>query len=160
MSFDPFAIAALLISLVSLGFSIEGRLRDRYKLKCFANMATTYGRGQETYEVEIEVTNVGRRSVSIVEIQFKDNEEDLGANLYAIWSPIYGGVVHKKPPVELAENQTKKFASGTLTREALLKKTKRIDVVVRDSRGRVYINTIGNDAYPGAEVEAAADALE
>ena len=69
-------------------------------------------------------------------------------------------MVHKKPPVELAENQTKKFASGTLTREALLKKTKRIDVVVRDSRGRVYINTIGNDAYTGAEVEAAADALE
>lgn len=160
MPFDPLASAALLISLVSLGLSIEGRWRDRHKLKCAAHMSTTYGPGQETYKIAVEMTNFGRRPVSIVEVQYKDNEEDIDRKEYAIWSPIYGGVIDKGTPVELAENQSRIFSTGELTRDDLLKKTGRIDVVVRDSRGTVYVNTIDNEAYSGAEIEAAAVTLE
>ena len=160
MSFDPLAAAALFISCVSLVLSIEGRLHNRHKLKCVAHMSTTFGPGQETYKVGVEVTNFGRRPISIVEVQYNDNEEDLNGKEFAIWSSIYGGIVDKGVPIELAENQTKSFSTGELTRDDLLKKTKRIDVVVRDSRGKVHVNTIDNDAYSGAEIEAEAARLE
>ena len=99
-------------------------------------------------------------AISYVEVQYKDNKEDLDCEEYASGAAIYGGIVDKGAPVELTENQTKTFSTGELTRDDLLKKTKRIDVVVQDSRGTVYINTIDNEAYSGAEIEAAAAALE
>ena len=116
MPFDPLAAAALLISLVSLGFSIEGRWHDRHKLRCVARMSTTYGPGQETYEIRVDVTNLGRRPVSVVDVQYKDNEEDLNDGQYAIRSPIYGGILDKGVPIELAENQTRSFSTSDLTR--------------------------------------------
>lgn len=160
MPFDPLAFAALLISLVSLGFSIENRWRDRYKLICAAHMSTTFGADQETYEIEVEVTNLGRRPVSVVEVVYKDNEEYLNDGKNAIWSPIHDGKLKKESPVELAENQTKSFATRELSRDELLRKTRRIDVVVRDSTGARYVNTIDNDAYSGAEIEAEVAKLE
>jgi hypothetical protein len=123
-------------------------------------MLTTIGSGEETYEIEVEVTNLGRRPVSVVTVEYKDNEKDLIGERYAIWSSIFGGIVDKKAPVELAEHQTKSFSTGELIRDDLLKRTRRIDVVVRDSRGKLYVNTIDNDAYIGAEIEAAAEELE
>mgnify|MGYP001497376955 CR=1 FL=1 len=160
MPFDPLALAALLISLVSLGLSVERRWRDRHKLRCAAHMSTIYGSGQETYEIEIDVTNLGRRPVSVVEVAYKDNEEDLDDGEYAIWSPIHGGKVKRESPVELAENQTKSFSTGELARDDLLRNTRHIDVVVVDSTGARYVNTIDNDAYSGAEIEAEAAKLE
>lgn len=159
MSPDPFALAALLISIVSLGFSIEARVRDRHSLRCIAHLSTTYGPAQETYEIEVEVTNFGRRPVSVIEVQYKDNDIDLDGEQPAIWSPIYGGIIDNGIPIELTENQTKSFATGELTRAELLRRTKRIDVVVRDSRGKVYVQTIDNDAHNGAEIEPEAAKL-
>jgi hypothetical protein len=123
-------------------------------------MSTTYGPGQETYEIKVDVTNLGRRPVSIVHVQYKDNEEDLSEGQYAICSTIFGGIVDKGGPIELAENQTRSFSTCDLSRDHLLRKTKRIDVAVCDSRGEMYVNTIDNDAYMGAEIEAEAAKLE
>lgn len=141
------ALAALIISLISFAFSVEARLRDRYRLKCSAYMATTYGPGQETYGISVVVTNVGRRPVSIVEVFYEDNDKERGVDGYAIRSPIHGGIIDGGGPIELAENQTRRFRSGDLTRDNLLEKTRVIDVVVRDSQGKSYVQTIKNDAY-------------
>lgn len=161
------ALAALIISIISLVFSVEARLRDRYKLKCHAYMSTTFGPVQETYDISVEVTNIGRRPISVTEIVYKDNEKDLENDRYPILTPIYGGIVDGGDPMELAENQTKRFCSGDLSREHLLKKTKNIDVIVRDSHGKSYVQTIENEAYlmscieskqkEGPNISAAAD---
>jgi hypothetical protein len=105
------------------------------------------------------VTNLGRRPVSIVEVHYEDNESDLNDGECAISSPIYGGIVDKGIAIELAENQTRSFLSGELTRDELLRKTRRICVVVCDSRGEMYVNTIDNDAHMGAKIEAEAERL-
>lgn len=158
MSVDPLAVVALLISLGSLGLAVEGRWRDRYKLDCAASMSTTYGGDQETYTIEVDVTNRGRRPISVVAIDFADHQESISAR-YPIRSHIYGGIGDKECPISLTENQTKRFSTSDLTRAELLRNTKNIDVLVRDSRGNVYTSTIDNDAYTGATIEAEAKVL-
>ena len=160
MTIDPLAAIALIISLASLGFSIEARLLDRHKLNCVSQMSTTYGADQETYSIEVVVTNLGRRPVAVVEVSFEDHKKDVSPGGFVIRSYIHGGFVDKMDPIDLAENQTRFFSTRELTREDLLKKTKRIDVLVHDSRGKIHINTIENLAYMGAEIEATAARLE
>jgi hypothetical protein len=160
MTIDPLAAIALAISVVSLGFSIEARWLDRHKLSCVSQMSTTFGAGQETYSIEVVVTNLGRRPVAVVEVSFEDHHKDLNQGEFAIRSYIYGGIVDKRDPIDLAENQTRFFSARDLARDDLLKKTKRIDVSVRDSRGKIHISTIENHAYWGAEIEARAANLE
>ena len=160
MSTDPFAVTALIISLVSLAFSIEARWLDRHRLNCVSHMITIYGQGQETYRIEVVVTNLGRRSVAVVEVDFEDHSKDLRKGELTIREPIYGGIIDKKDPIDLAENQTRFFSTPELTRDDLLKRTKHIDVLVHDSRGKIYTNTIINDAYMGAEIEQEAARLD
>lgn len=76
MTANLLAAAAVVISLISLAFNVEARWLDRHRLRCASHMSTTYGKGQETYAIEVIVTNIGRRPVAVVEVSFQDHNED------------------------------------------------------------------------------------
>ena len=135
---------AVLISLISLGVSLDLWLRDRYKLKYSVALVTTVSTNP-TYRICVVVTNEGRRPISIVTVFYEDEAD---AVEYPIRSPIYGGFPYgSQKSIDLAENQTKEFTSKELSRTELLKRTKNLTVGVIDSKNKVYNMKLENEAF-------------
>lgn len=137
---DLLSTIALVISFVSLGISMINFLKDKYKLKVRASIAY----GSEPFNIDVQVTNIGRRPISIVEVFYA---EDASERDYPIRTPIYGGFIDKVPSISLAENEAKQFWSKDISLESLLKTTKKLEVGVIDSKGKLYKTCIDNAGY-------------
>lgn len=136
---------ALLISVVSIGLNIDSRTRDKYKLRFFPSMITEFGDNlASSYQIGVDVTNEGRRPISIVEIYYEDDENERSP---AIRTPIYGETPPKRNSFELAENQTRSFSSKKISHNKMRSGTKKLIIGVVDSRGKTHTMIIENEAY-------------
>ena len=100
--------------------------------------------GSEPFFIDVDVTNIGRRPISIVEVFY---EQDAKEREYPIRTPIHGGFVDISSPVELAENQTRRFRSKDISLKELLESTKVFTVGVIDSKGKLYKTSIENVGF-------------
>ena len=153
---DWIAIVALLIALGSLSLSLSYLWRDKYKLRCegFLRTKITSTGGEQTSRIIVNVTNEGQRPISITRVYYEKKVTTIEPDAPPITEilSIYGGLPNEVHPVELAENQTRRFNSGKIQLQEMLELPPEFDVHVKDSRGRIHRCSVYNNARELAEM--------
>ena len=147
--------SALLVSLLSFG---QNYLRDRYKKPrifasiisgAFVSSQNDFAESKNIFQIEVNVTNEQRAPIFIASVSFSIPARPIiykGLEIPGSSTISTNEYASGKLPLQLTENQTHRFLFAPITYKDIITMPRIIDILVSDSRGRIYRVPVENNA--------------